>query len=378
MGMRRGTIGRKSARSMSHLRMIGLACHMWADDNDEVFPPKLDVLMPEYIDDKKVLLCPGYGKHAKNGIDYAYVAGLKAVDPGSTVMAYETLPDARGRVRAMFTDAHVETLTLAQLKKRLAAQEARLKKLKRKMTIIAPVGVARGPGGAEELGPETFFALIQQLTNPATMPSPEVVSKHLFPSVSSVRKVPGGVLRETFSPLGFGGGFGGLSSPQGIVPVAIVAAVAIPNLISSRRVSLEVNAVGSCRAYASAQTMFHRNDWDADGTLEYAEDFVMLNKTKDGNGDPIQLIDTSFANAKGPKGTPKHGYVFYNMKTIAGEKIDWVNDYALCAVPAVYGRTGFRTFIINTNGTVFGQDNGGKPVFDYPADPTAKGWIIAE
>ena len=138
-------------------------------------------------------------------------------------------------------------------------------------------------------------------------------------------------------------------------------------------------AVGSCRAYAASQTMFHRNDWDGDKVMEYAADFTKLHSTKDGAGNAIQLLDKAFAAAKGPKGPPKHGYVFYNMKTIGGKKINWVDDYALCAVPAVYGRTGYLTLIINTNGTVFGKDTGGnKPVFDYPNNPAAAGWTIAE
>jgi hypothetical protein len=90
------------------------------------------------------------------------------------------------------------------------------------------------------------------------------------------------------------------------------------------------------------------------------------------------LLDRAFAQAKGPDGTPKHGYLFYSMETIGGEKINWANDFGLCAVPAEYGKTGRTTFIISTNGTVFSIDNMGKPVTDYPADPTEEGWIIAE
>ena len=69
--------------------------------------------------------------------------------------------------------------------------------------------------------------------------------------------------------------------------------------------------------------------------------------------------------------------------------IDWVNDFGLCAAPSVYGRTGYRSFIVCTNGTVFGKDivTGQPPTFaedadmdNYPADPSAAGndWTIAE
>ena len=141
---------------------------------------------------------------------------------------------------------------------------------------------------------------------------------------------------------------------------------------------IETNAVGSCRAYAEAQTMFKRNDWDGDGKFTYAASFPLLNTTPDARGQPIQLIDGAFAAATSPT-MPKHGYYFVNMKTIGGRKIDPANDFALCAVPAVYGKTGYRTFIVCTNGTTFGKDLGrSELVDDYPADPCADGWIIAE
>ncbi len=140
---------------------------------------------------------------------------------------------------------------------------------------------------------------------------------------------------------------------------------------------LEPNAIGSCRAYCSAQTMFHRNDWERNGILEYAPNFGLLFATLDFNGNAINLIDRRMKNAVAPK-AEKHGYFFLDMQTIAGKAIDWSNDYGLCAVPAKYGKTGRRTFIVCTNGTVFGKDTGGQPVFDYPANPPAKGWIIAE
>jgi len=143
------------------------------------------------------------------------------------------------------------------------------------------------------------------------------------------------------------------------------------------RASLETNAIGCCRAYAEAQSMFHRNDWDKNGILEYATSFPMLSTTPDMAGTPIQLIDNAFAGAVAPK-APKHGYYFVDMVSIGGVKVNFVTDVGLCAVPAVYGPRSRRTFIIATNGTTFGKDTGGKPVFDYPADPIKAGWKIAE
>jgi len=160
--------------------------------------------------------------------------------------------------------------------------------------------------------------------------------------------------------------------------IAIIAAIAIPSLLAARRNTLETNAVGSCRAYASAQTIFKRNDWDSNGVLEYARPFTLLNTQVDKTGQAIQLIDGAFAAAIVAT-APKHGYWFADMATVGLVAIDWVNDYGLSTTPAIYARTGYRSFIINVNGTTFGQDLGAAvQTADYPANPLTAGWIVAE
>ncbi|HOX07369.1 MAG TPA: DUF2950 family protein [Planctomycetota bacterium] len=378
-GMRQGMRRAGAVSSKNNLRQIGIACHLWADENDEAFPPDLLGLFPQYTDTKKIFVGPGFAKHAAEGVDYAYVAGLRSSDPGTYVLAYEPVAGADGKVNALYIDAHVEQLKLEDLKKALADQTAKLKEAKREMKVVEPKGVEAGAPPAEDVDPELFVELLKALLNPAAMPAPDSFTKHLFPAVGTSRRVEGGIMSESYTPLGFSGlpGLGGGGGGTSVAGISVIAAIAIPSLLASRRSSLETAGVAACRAYAAAQTMFRRNDWDGNKVLEYADDFSKLNTTKDAEGNPIQLIDAAFAAATGP-GSPKHGYYFVNMKTIGGAKIDWANDFALCAVPAVYGRTGYRTFIINTNGTTFGIDNGGKPVEDYPADPQKEGWIIAE
>ena len=168
-----------------------------------------------------------------------------------------------------------------------------------------------------------------------------------------------------------------------VIMIPVMMAIVVPSMLRARQGSLEANTIGSCRAYASAQIMFHRSDWKGSGTpgvLEYATPYTLLSTQKDNTGNPIDLIDSTFAAAQGPNGVPKHGYLFQDMQTMGGVKINWVDDYALCAIPAQYGKTGRRTFIINTMGTVFGKDQGpgGTFVTDFPANPVAQGWIIAE
>jgi hypothetical protein len=133
---------------------------------------------------------------------------------------------------------------------------------------------------------------------------------------------------------------------------------------------LETNAVGACRAYCEAQSIYRREDWGRNGKLEYADSLTRLRNA--------EIIDTAFAAATSPD-KAKHGYYFGDMSTIGGKLIDREKDFAFCATPAVYGNVGWRTFIVCTDGLVFGKDLGGSElVDDYPADPCADGWIVAE
>jgi hypothetical protein len=148
---------------------------------------------------------------------------------------------------------------------------------------------------------------------------------------------------------------------------------------SPPRGSLETNSIGSLRAYCSAQSMYKRNDWDADTELEYAYPFKKLDTCPSGAGMGIQLVDGAFLAACGPKGIPKHGYLFLEPKTMAGKPIDWTKDFALCGTPAEYGKSGYRTFIVKTDGVIWGKDLGKSQfVMDFPAAPACAGWEKAE
>ncbi len=157
-------------------------------------------------------------------------------------------------------------------------------------------------------------------------------------------------------------------------------------LTTARRTGCGGVALCCMRAYCSAQSMYHRNDWEAlnpgpgtAGVLEYARPFTWLNTQLDGSGVPIQLISTAFAGAEGWNGSPSHGYLFRDMSTIAWEKIDWCKDYALCGTPCVYGQTGYQTFIVTTDGKVWAKDLGYSHFVDnFPANPAAEGWVVAE
>src|ERR1700755_1200914 len=96
--------------------------------------------------------------------------------------------------------------------------------------------------------------------------------------------------------------------------IAIIAAIAIPNLLRSRMAANEVAAVAACKAFCTAENIYRRTDYNKDGVLEYAQklsgDNSLFENTA-GAAD-INLIDASFSAAEGAPGavTPKAGYVF--------------------------------------------------------------------
>jgi type II secretory pathway pseudopilin PulG len=177
------------------------------------------------------------------------------------------------------------------------------------------------------------------------------------------------------------GAIGGMLAVLGVICILLALGIwGYVDRVKWRRQALETNAMGACRAYATAQAAYHRNDWDGDGKQEYASDLreLCMPKDFDGSGSWCPTIDDAFAAATSPQ-TPKHGYWFKDMATIGGKPINWATDFALCAMPARYGRTGYHVFIVSTNGTVWGKDLGKSEfVADFPADPVKAGWIIAE
>src|SRR5688572_475171 len=96
--------------------------------------------------------------------------------------------------------------------------------------------------------------------------------------------------------------------------IAIIAAIAIPSLLRSRMAANETAAAASCKAYAEAQEIYRRTDYDGDAILEYAQALSGNNSLleKVAGSSDLALIDRTFAGAEGGAGTatPKAGYVF--------------------------------------------------------------------
>lgn len=152
--------------------------------------------------------------------------------------------------------------------------------------------------------------------------------------------------------------------------IAILAAIAIPNMLRSRMNSNEAAAIAACRTYVAAQSTYRRTDWNQDGVLEYAQTLsgnASLYENTAGAGD-IQLIDAAFMRAEGNPGTamPKTGYVFrvQRAKFLNGRMTSYLVNgrmtlgFGLSTVPASYNSTGRNAFQVNECGVVYQMDRG--------------------
>ena len=152
--------------------------------------------------------------------------------------------------------------------------------------------------------------------------------------------------------------------------------------VGRRIASTETSAIAALRTYLGAQSTFHRKDYYGLGWLIYVNpwngtglpDLYEIGGL-DSGGQVLNLIDRTFAQAK-MGGTRRAGYYFCEMLGNAGQgPYDFSVDCGLCAFPAEYERTGRNTFLIDATGTVYQKDTQGWPVWIYPADPAAEGWI---
>jgi type II secretory pathway pseudopilin PulG len=164
--------------------------------------------------------------------------------------------------------------------------------------------------------------------------------------------------------------------------LALLVVVVVPNLlVRQKMVTFEEVAVAALRAYRGAQHTFRRVD-------RYDKGANLFANPSDGTGFPdlwrvggplqaqdgseMMLVDVRFARAASPE-TPRDGYWFVDIVADADGPYDFTRDCGLCAVPAVHGETTIHTFVINTDGTVYRKDNGGKPVTVFP-DVEKDGW----
>ncbi|MHC4249070.1 MAG: DUF2950 family protein [Planctomycetota bacterium] len=175
--------------------------------------------------------------------------------------------------------------------------------------------------------------------------------------------------------------------------IAALAAVTVVALVIGSRNDLRLKprmagghsgAIAGLRAYMGAQGAFQRVDRYGKGKRVFANtvdgagfpDLYRIGGPLDKpDGTEIKLIDLAVVRATSPE-RAKAGYWFVEITSdaVTGKPYDYAVDCGLCAVPAVYGKSGLYTYIINITGTVYKKDNGGKPVTVWP-DVEKEGWV---
>jgi type IV pilus assembly protein PilA len=144
-----------------------------------------------------------------------------------------------------------------------------------------------------------------------------------------------------------------------VAVIGLIASIATPILLRSRRSGNEASAIGSVRAIISAQ-----QDYNA-FNRGYATDLTSLAQACPGSGAAFVSKDLS-AN-----GTTKNGYIF--MLGSSEGAVDGPDDchgtatkdrYYVSARPQAVDQTGRRAFAANVRATIW-QDSSGVP----PAEP---------
>ena len=90
----------RRSKCRSNLRQLGLACHLYQQDNQGKFPPTLGALFYKYASDPRLFLCPSTAEHLRHirlpkgrignrRLAYCYVAGLRTTDPAEYILAFD-------------------------------------------------------------------------------------------------------------------------------------------------------------------------------------------------------------------------------------------------------------------------------------------------
>jgi len=163
-----------------------------------------------------------------------------------------------------------------------------------------------------------------------------------------------------------------------IAIIAIIAAIAIPNLLSARLNSNETAAIATLRNIISAQSQFQttsRADDNNNGVGEYGT-FGEMSGSIGVRGNAVlnpPVLSTAFRTVNGNGEVSRSGYMFAmylpdatgdGLAEVAGGGADAAVDPDLaettwCAYawPANFGNTGNRTFFVNQGGDIVATEN---------------------
>jgi prepilin-type N-terminal cleavage/methylation domain-containing protein len=163
-----------------------------------------------------------------------------------------------------------------------------------------------------------------------------------------------------------------------IAIIAIIAAIAIPNLLSARLNSNETAAIATLRNIISAEAQFQttaRADQNNNGVGEYGT-FGEMSGSIGVRGNAIlnpPVLSTAFRTVNGNGEVSRSGYMFAmflpdlagdGLPEVSGGGADAAVDADLAETtwccygwPANFGNTGNRSFFVNQGGDIVATEN---------------------
>jgi prepilin-type processing-associated H-X9-DG protein len=123
----------------ANLRGMGQACHIYANDHDDQFPPDLATLVKENMTTPLMHVCPSSGdtegeataalQGGPGTLRYHYIAGQRGAGDPQNVLVYEDLDNHNGEGgNILFLDGHVEFRKPPEFKQAIQETFARLKR----------------------------------------------------------------------------------------------------------------------------------------------------------------------------------------------------------------------------------------------------------
>lgn len=170
-----------------------------------------------------------------------------------------------------------------------------------------------------------------------------VVLGHL--SLSDIKKSAGRIQGQGLATAGLVLGYLGLA----FIPLAIIAAIAIPNLLRARIGANEAAAISSIRSVVAAEVAYQQEHPEIGFTCD-------LNELRS-----LGSIDVTSAT--------KMGYTFSLQNCSMGESGTQMQKYQIVASPARRNQTGVRTFCSDES-AVIRAHSGGSPEACFASSQT--------
>jgi prepilin-type N-terminal cleavage/methylation domain-containing protein len=184
--------------------------------------------------------------------------------------------------------------------------------------------------------------------------------------------------------------------------IAIIAAIAIPNLLESKKASNEGSAAANLNAYLNAQSQYQAGNYyvqnGGDPTLtadqdNFAHSFEYMGGDaavgaaphQDATGANIQILKGPVADAINAPNA-YNGYWYDDIDTsesgtdlaggrdVSGSGV-FKYEHGLSAAPAIYGTTGVISFGVDARGVVYEKDNDGNHELDAGQWTRANEWM---